>query len=153
MVCDKRMPRNLKVKIYKIVVRPVMVYGAETWALRKKEERKLERTEMRMLRWILGVSLRDHVSNEEVRKRARIECISDVIRKAKLTWYEHVLRRQEEHPIKRAWQSQVKGRRTRGRQKLRWKDGLETEMRKLGLTEQDAVDRKRWRRLVKGANP
>ena len=52
----------LKGKIYKIMIRPVMMYGAEAWTLRRKEEKLLERTEMRMLRWIgglLGISLKD----------------------------------------------------------------------------------------------
>ena len=40
------------------MIRPVMNYGAETWALKKKDEERLERTEMRMLRWILGVTKR-----------------------------------------------------------------------------------------------
>ena len=40
VVCDKIIPRRLKMKIYKTVVRPVMIYGAETWALRRKEEAK-----------------------------------------------------------------------------------------------------------------
>lgn len=51
MVCDRNMPGRLEAKIYKSVVRPVMIYGAVTWALRKEEERKLQPTEMRMLRW------------------------------------------------------------------------------------------------------
>ena len=43
------MPVKLKTKTYKIIVRPVMGYGAETWATYNDEERILERTEMRML--------------------------------------------------------------------------------------------------------
>lgn len=53
VVCDRNMPGRLEAKIYKSVVRPVMIYGAVTWALRneEEEERKLQPTEMRMLRW------------------------------------------------------------------------------------------------------
>jgi hypothetical protein len=57
VLCDKRMPRRVKIKVYKTVIRPVMMYGVETWALRKRDEHLLERTEMRMLRWMLGTSL------------------------------------------------------------------------------------------------
>ena len=56
---DKRMPLHLKSLLYKTVIRPVMVYASATWALRKKEEDLLRRTEMRMLRRILGVTLRE----------------------------------------------------------------------------------------------
>ncbi|XP_064116711.1 uncharacterized protein LOC135222554 [Macrobrachium nipponense] len=42
VVCDKKMPIKLKVKIYSPVIRPMLMYGAETWALRRKEEVNLE---------------------------------------------------------------------------------------------------------------
>jgi len=43
------MPIAVKGKVYKTMVRPVMIYGAEAWTLRRSEEGLLERTEMRML--------------------------------------------------------------------------------------------------------
>ncbi|XP_064097621.1 uncharacterized protein LOC135209017 [Macrobrachium nipponense] len=49
VVCDKKMSIKLKVKRYNTVIRPVLLYGAETWALRRKEEVKIEKTEMRCL--------------------------------------------------------------------------------------------------------
>ena len=51
MMCDRNLPTNLKDKVYKTAIKAVMVYDAECWAGRKKEERKLHTTEMRMLRW------------------------------------------------------------------------------------------------------
>ena len=44
------MSEKLKIKVYKTVIRPVMIYASETWALREKEQNMIERTEMRMLR-------------------------------------------------------------------------------------------------------
>ena len=55
MVLDRKTPRRLKLNIYNTVVRQVIMYGSETWALRKREEQQLDRTEMRMLRWMLGI--------------------------------------------------------------------------------------------------
>ena len=51
MMSDGNMPTKLKDKVYKTAIKPAMVYGAECWAARKKEERKSPTTEMRMLRW------------------------------------------------------------------------------------------------------
>ena len=57
VISDKNMPRKLKIKLYMTVNRPVLLYGAECWTVRKKEEQILEKTEMRMLRRIKGVTL------------------------------------------------------------------------------------------------
>ena len=151
IVCDRRMPRRLKIKIYKTVVRPVIVYGAETWALRKKEERKLERTEMKMIRWAMGISLREHLTNEEIRRRAGIECISELLKRARLQWFGHVARREEENPVKRAWRTPVVGRRTRGRQKMRWMDRVLRDLESMKISEEDAYDRRKWKASLKKA--
>ena len=69
VICDKKVPIKLKHKIYKTVIRPTMTYGAECWTMKKKDEMLMNKTEMRMLRWIQGVSLREHKRNEEIRKQ------------------------------------------------------------------------------------
>ena len=53
-------------------ITPTTLYGAGCWAMRKKEEHLLNKTEMRMLRWIQGISLKDHVRSEEIRKRLNV---------------------------------------------------------------------------------
>ena len=57
-----------------------MVYGSETWARTVELNNRMERTEMRMVRWICGVSLRDRVPSEELRERMGIELVSDVVK-------------------------------------------------------------------------
>ena len=64
VISDKKIPRKLKIKLYMTVIRPVLLYGAECWTVRKKEEQILEKTEMRILRRIKGVTLRDKLSKE-----------------------------------------------------------------------------------------
>ena len=50
-----------------------MTYGSERWGLKKKDERKLYTAEMRMLRMMLGVTLKDKLRNEEVRRRIKVK--------------------------------------------------------------------------------
>ena len=50
----KKVPIKLKDKLYKTVIKPTMTYGAECWAVRKKDENRLHVAEMMMLRWIRG---------------------------------------------------------------------------------------------------
>ena len=49
----------MKGKIYKTCVQSVMVYGSEAWALKACDVQRLERTEMMMVRWMYGVTLKD----------------------------------------------------------------------------------------------
>ena len=100
VLCDKKMPVRIKGKVYKTVIRPVLLYGAETWALKRREEEMLERTEMRMLRWILGVSLKDRKRNDFIRNTIGVTCITDKIRESRLRWYGHVQRSKEDGCIK-----------------------------------------------------
>ena len=59
-------------KVYKMVVRPAMMYGAETWAVKKAQEKKLDVAEMRMLRSMSGVTKLDKIRNERIRGTAKV---------------------------------------------------------------------------------
>ena len=96
MMNDKRMGMRLKAKVYRLVVRPVLTYGAECWALNKRDEKRLEVTEINMLRRMLGVTRRDRLRNEEVRERTGMqENIVKVVERSKIRWYGHVMRKGE----------------------------------------------------------
>ena len=53
--------------MYKTVVRPAMMYGAETWGVKKAQEKKLDVAEMRLLRRMNGVTKLDRIRNERIR--------------------------------------------------------------------------------------
>ena len=153
VILDKKIPLKLRMKIYKTVLRPVLLYGGEIWALRKKEESLLERTEMRMVRWITGISLRQRMESEMIRRMAGICNIKEKAREARLRYLGHVLRRDHQHPIRRAYEEPVRGMRSVGRQRLRWKDVIRKDMEAKGLREEDAANRNRWRLKTRAADP
>ena len=93
VICDKKVPIKLKHKIYKTVIRPTMTYGAECWTMKKKDEMLMNKTEMRMLRWVQGVSLREHKINEDVREAATVQPIATHLMQKRLRWYGHPRRR------------------------------------------------------------
>ena len=73
VVCDKKMPKDLKGRVYKAVVRPALLYGSECWALNKGDVQKLNTTEMRMIRWWMGMSLKEHRMSDDIRRDANID--------------------------------------------------------------------------------
>ena len=60
-------------------------------------------------------------------------------------WYEHVLRRDDGHILRKALEVEVKGKRIRGRPKKTWKTHVEKEGKSVGLEKEDALNRVRWR--------
>ena len=58
VMCKRKIPKKLKYILYKTVVRLVLLYGAECWAVGRREKQILEKTEMQMLRRIAGVTLK-----------------------------------------------------------------------------------------------
>lgn len=92
VIQDKRVPRKLKVKLYKTVIRPVLLYGAEIWTLKKKYKQLLETTEMRMLRRIKRVTIRNRVRSRDIRQELRVKGMVEVARQSRLTWYGHLMR-------------------------------------------------------------
>src|SRR5882757_4475778 len=112
------MPLSLKAKIYKTVIRPVLLYSVETMAMKRSEERKLEVTEMRMLRWLTGTSLRERKTNEQIREKVGVVSIADKCREGRLRWLGHIERMDTKIGV--VWARKVAvGKRRRGRPKKR----------------------------------
>ena len=153
VLCDPRMHTRLKSKIYKTVIRPVALYGSECWPTTVKHEQALHVMEMRMLRWSLGLTRYDRITNDDVRKRMGVAPITDKMRESRLRWYGHVIRSDEKTVAKNALQFSPKGKRPRGRPKKRWLDGLKEDMKRVNVTPEDALERTKWRRQCKTADP
>ena len=66
------MPAKQKGMVYKTMVRPDLLYGAETWATTRGQEARLEVNEMRMQTWMCGVTRRDKIRNELIRGTTRL---------------------------------------------------------------------------------
>ncbi|PIO56049.1 hypothetical protein TELCIR_22557 [Teladorsagia circumcincta] len=78
------MPERLKSKIYRTVIRPVAIYGAECCPTTKEFEARLSVMETKMLRWTAGVTRLDHIRNDVIRERFGVAPIVDKMREARL---------------------------------------------------------------------
>ena len=148
VLCDRRMPVKLKGKVYKTVVRPALLYGAETWATTRGQEARLEVNEMRMLRWMCGVTRRDKIRNDHIRGTTRVVQASKKITEKRLKWYGHVSRMKDEHVVRRMLDVEIPGKRRRGRPNLRWKDACKRDMTEVGLKEDKTTNRAAWRNTI-----
>ena len=73
VICDRRLPVRVKGKVYNLVVRPAMVYGLETVVVTKKQVEEMEVTEMKMLRFAMGITRKDKIRNEYIRSTVKVE--------------------------------------------------------------------------------
>ena len=135
-----------------IVWTPTVLSVLYAWTLTAELEKKIQTTEMRCFRRLLGVSYRDHVTNEKVGNRIRqaigpYEDLLTTVKKRKLRWYGHKTR--STGLAKMILQGTVQGGRRRGRQKKRWEDNItEWTGLKLGEALRKAENREEWRTVV-----
>ena len=153
------MSLRLRAKVYKSMGRPVLLYGAETWVTKETDLKLLEKTEMRMLRWIRGISLKDHarskaiVLSESMRVRAELGVaqIRGKVKEARLRWFGHAKR--NDSYVKTAYEMKVIGKRSRGQQEIRWSDCLSKDLKERKLKEEDAIYSERWRKKTNMPDP
>ncbi|KAJ4439473.1 hypothetical protein ANN_07597, partial [Periplaneta americana] len=155
------LPKNLKVRIYKTVILPVVLYGCETWTLTLREEHRIRVFENKVLRKIFGAK-RDEVTGEWRKlHNAELHAVyssPDIIRNIKsrrLRWAGHVARIRESRNAYRVLVGRPEGKRPLGRPRRRWEDNIKMDLREVGYDDRDwidlAQDRDLWRAYVRAA--
>ena len=128
-----------------------MTYGCECWSIRKESEECLKRAERRMIR-MCGVTLRNRVCSQNLLERLGLsEDISIVVKRARLRWFGHVYRRDDDVGIKKAFLFEAGGRLGRGRPRKTWNELIRRDLNDFGLCEWDALDRGLWRNTIRDA--
>ena len=158
LLSSRLLSKNIKIKIYRTIILPVVLYGCETWSLTLREERKLRIFENMVLRRIFGPR-RDEVTgewrrlhNEELNDLYSSPNIVRVIKSKRMRWAGHVARMGEERGAYRVLVAKPEGKRPLGRPRRRWVDNIRTDLREVGCGYMDwiglAQNRDRWRTLV-----
>ena len=141
-----------KIRLMRSLAMSIFLYACESWTLNADLERRIKAVEMRCYRRLLGVSYKDHISNDEITRRIKNEIgpyddLLTIVKKRKLKWYGHVTR--STGLAKTIMQGTVKGGRKRGGQRKRWEDNIrEWTGLELKETLRKAEDRIEWRRIV-----
>jgi len=130
--------KNLKIKIYRTIILPVVLYGCETWSLTLREKRKLRVFENMVLRRIFGPRSDEvtgecrRLHKEEVNDLYSSPNIVRVIKSRRIKWAGHVARMGEERGVYRVLVGKPEGKRSLGRPRCRLVDNIRTDLQEEG---------------------
>ena len=137
------------------LIRPVVSYGAEEWAMTKKDEQALLVYERKIFRRIYGPKYENGEwksrTNRELEEMSKGGNIVKWIKAQRISWLGHLERMEEDRMHKKIFTQELEGTRRRGRPRKGWKEEVERDLQVLGMRRwrELVTDRKKWKDIVR----
>ena len=120
---------DTKLKVYKAVVLPTLLYACETWTVYQRHAKTLNHFHLSCLRKLLKIRWQDKIPDTEVLKKAKMQSVHTLLKLAQLRWTGHVTRMPDERLPKKVLYGELQeGKRSQGGQKKRYKDTFKASL-------------------------
>ena len=149
----KGIREDTKLKVYRAIVLPTLLYACETWTVYQRHAKRLNRFHQNCLRKILKIQWQDLTPDTEVLEKSGLPSIYTLLMKYQLRWAGHVARMPHSRIPKQLLYGELsEGQRSRGGQKKRFKDTLKSSLKAFDIDHDSwqvlSSDRDRWRQTV-----
>ena len=114
----------------------------------KKQVEEMEVVEMKMLRFAMGVTRKDKITNEYIRVTVKVKRLGMKMREDRLRWYGHFMRRDQEYVGRKMMEVELPGMRKRARPKKKFLDVVKKDMGQVDPKETDVENRTAWRKMI-----